>query len=109
MTNLQTNHADVAELLRQLAESPETIWSFGSHVRADGGTHALDEMRKDDIDHSDLVYVMSRCAVVRSEPSRFGEIRYRAVGRNVDGVKMTFIVTIWEKMKKIEVVTAWSN
>lgn len=99
---------EVAQLICELANDSETRWSFGSDVRSDGSTHALEEMRNDDIGFGDVVYVLKNCRVVRSQyVQRFDEMRYRAIGKNVDGIKMAFIVTVWEKEKVIEIVTGW--
>jgi uncharacterized DUF497 family protein len=65
-------------------------------------------LKDDGIEFSDVVYVLKRCQVTRSEFVRkYNEHRYRAIGDNVDGVTMVFIVTIWESTKTIEIVTAW--
>ena len=110
MAKPQTLHNAVADLIRRLAASSDTVWTFGSYVRRDGGTHARDEMKADGIEFADLIYVLRRCTVVRSEyVAKYGENRYRAVGRNVDGIEMTFIVTIREQKNNIEVVTAWAD
>jgi uncharacterized DUF497 family protein len=103
-------HDAVAELIQRLAGRSDTVWSFGTHVRRDGGTHALDEMKADGIEFSDALYVLKRCVVERSEYiEKYKEMRFRAVGENVDGIKMTFIVTIGESNNDIEIVTAWKH
>lgn len=100
----------IAKLIQELAASSDTNWSFGSHVRPDGGTHALDEMQADGIEFADMLYVLKRCNVVKTEFVRkYNEYRFRAIGSNVDGVRMTFIVTLWESTKTIEIVTAWAD
>jgi hypothetical protein len=43
MTDLQVFDA-VAELIAELAADPETHWSFGSHKKPNGMTHALEEI-----------------------------------------------------------------
>ncbi len=97
---------ELAKTISGLAADPETCWSFGSDVRPDGSTHALEEMRNDGIEFSDVVYVLKKCRVVRSQNvAKFKEVRHRVVGRNVDGIKMVFIVTLRERA--IEIVTAW--
>jgi len=102
-------HEAVAGVIQRLAADWETVWSFGSYVRADGSTHARDEMKADGIDFADLVYVLKHCNVIRSQYlPKYGETRYRAVGKNVDGIRMTFIVTL-RGAKNIEIVTAWVN
>ena len=109
MTKLQVFDA-ITALIQRMAADRDTIWSFGAHIRSDGGTHATDAMKDDGIDFPDLLYVLRNGVVVRSEVvEKYDELRYRVVGRNVDGVRMTFIVTIRESTNTIEVVTAWMN
>lgn len=71
-------------------------------------THAQEEMATDDISEPDVRYVLRSGRVTRSELHPDG-LRYRVQGRNVDGIKMTFIVLFSTQPKRLEIRTGWVN
>jgi hypothetical protein len=100
---------DIASKIRQLARDPETRWSFGV-LRQDGTVHSETEMDKDDINLPDMYCVLKGCRVTRAEwDVKWSEWRYRAEGKNLDGIPMVFIVTISEEEKGLGIVTAWTR
>jgi hypothetical protein len=67
-------------------------------------------MDDDGIEYADVPFVLKGCRVTLVEwNERFAEWRYRAEGRNVDGIPMVFVVTITEEPKGLEIVTAWRS
>lgn len=68
--------------------------------------HALKEMAKDSISMLSVLSMLRRCSVELVETRNFQE-RIRAVGRDVDGNKITTVVVLTEETITIEVVTAW--
>lgn len=106
MTKQQQNYADLASKIRRWARKPSPNISFGYRL-ADGGTHSLQEMAKDDIDLNDLLSVLRNCRVTDLRLEN-GEWRHRAEGRNIDGRELVFILNLFDENEEIEVVTAWA-
>lgn len=97
---------DEAAKIRNWARKPNPNISFGYRL-ADGSTHSLDEMANDDIDFSDLLFVLRGCRVTDLRLEK-GEWRHKAEGKNRDGREMVFIVVLFDESEELEIVTAWA-
>lgn len=71
--------------------------------------HALDEMRKDRIDRTDVELVLRRGVVARVEPHpRDGE-RWNVRGRDTDGRELEIVIVLLGEEITIKIVTAWAR
>lgn len=107
MTNYQPLYLNEAAAIRRLAADPETVWSYGDFILDSGLTHAQEEMEDDSITEPDVRFVLKGCKVTRAELHTDG-FRYRCEGRNIDGIKMTFIVLFSTEPKKLHIRTGWA-
>lgn len=71
--------------------------------------HALDEMRNDGIERTDVEFVLRRGIVARVEPHpRDGE-RWNVRGRDTDGRELEVVIALLEEVITIKVITAWAR
>lgn len=108
MTKSHAAFLEEASALRALARDRETVWSFGDFILPSGMTHAEEEAEDDDFDITDAHYVLKSCKISGGDFSYDGW-RYRALGKNVDGILLTFVVIFSREPKKIHVRTCWAN
>ena len=106
MTKHQALYLNEASQIRRLAADRETIWSYGDFILESGLTHAQEEMFADGITEPDVRYVLKSCKVTRAELHVDG-FRYRCEGKNIDGIKMSFIVLFSTEPKKLDIRTGW--
>jgi hypothetical protein len=69
-------------------------------------THALAELRKDQLTKVDVEFVLKRAAIVGIGSSK-GEETWNAQGRDTDERLVEIVIVLYEYEKKIKIVTAW--
>jgi hypothetical protein len=108
MTKHQALYVYEAGQIRRLAADRETVWSYGDFILESGMTHAQEEMANDGITEPDVRCVLRGCSITRAEFHADG-LRYRCEGRNIDSIRMAFIVLFCTKPKLLHIRTGWVN
>lgn len=105
MTQRQA-YVDEASKIRKWTRKGSPNISFGFQL-ANGSTHSLEEMSKDNIDIDDLLHVLRSCKVTDLRLEN-GEWRHQAEGRDKDGRHLVFIVVLDDVTEEVLIVTAWA-